>query len=151
MRAAFVVSLAAALCACSSAPKRRPIAAVPAKAKAVVRTAKTYLPEEEKHRAPPADCSDYVRKVFSENGMKLPRTSVEMSKLGSSLGSSADLRMGDLVFFSGEKISKTVGHVGIYVNNGIFIHRPSVGEVRMESLYSDYYRKRYLSARRLID
>jgi cell wall-associated NlpC family hydrolase len=60
--------------------------------------------------------------------------------------------MGDLVFFSGEKISRIVGHVGIYVNNGIFIHlsQPKIG-VRMESLYSDYYRQRYLTARRLIE
>ncbi len=151
MRAALLLTIAAATLACSSAPKRRAIAPVPKQAKAVVRTAKTYLPEEEKHRAPPADCSDYVRKVFSENGIKLPRTSVEMSRVGSSLGSSSDLRMGDLVFFSGEKVSRTVGHVGIYVNNGIFIHRPNVGEVRMESLFSDYFRKRYLSARRVID
>ncbi len=143
-----MVSLAVA---CSSPPKRRAPQPVPKQAKAVVRTAKTYLPEEEKRRTPPIDCSDYVRKVFSENGIKLPRTSVEMSKTGAALGSSSDLRMGDLIFFSGEKVSRTVGHVGIYVNNGIFIHRPNVGEVRMESLYSDYFRKRYLSARRIID
>jgi cell wall-associated NlpC family hydrolase len=59
--------------------------------------------------------------------------------------------MGDLVFFSGEKVGRGVGHVGIYVNNGIFIHvsRPDVG-ARMESLFNDYYRVRYLTARRLI-
>ncbi len=75
-----------------------------------------------------------------------------MSILGKRVKSAKQLRMGDLVFFSGEKISRIVGHVGIYVNNGIFIHlsRPEIG-VRMESLYSDYYRKRYLTARRILN
>jgi len=44
-----------------------------------------------------------------------------------------------------------VGHVAIYVGNGIFIHQANPGEgVRMESLYSDYYRRHYLSARRIV-
>jgi len=59
--------------------------------------------------------------------------------------------MGDLVFFSGEKVSHTVGHVGIYVGNGIFIHMSKSAEgVRMDSMYNDYFRKRYLKARRII-
>lgn len=124
---------------------------VPVLAKAVVRTAKMYLPEEEKKVEPPIDCSDYVRRVFAPHGIRLPRTSQEMARAGKPLASTRELRMGDLVFFSGAKVSRTVGHVGIYVNNGIFIHRPDVGEVRMESLHSDYYRARYLAARRVID
>jgi cell wall-associated NlpC family hydrolase len=56
-----------------------------------------------------------------------------------------------LLFFSGAGGGFHVGHVAIYVNNGIFIHQANPGEgVRMESLYSDYYRKRYLKARRII-
>jgi len=129
---------------------RRVSRIVPPQAKAVVRTAKTYLPEEEKTRPTPKDCSDFVYKVFSEHALKLPRTAVEMSLSGSRVASSKDLRMGDLVFFSGAKVSRAVGHVGIYVNNGIFIHlsKPDAG-VSMESLYSDYYRQRYLTARRV--
>jgi cell wall-associated NlpC family hydrolase len=133
----------------SAAKKPAP---VPAKAKALVRTARAYLPEEtDGRRKQPKDCSDFVLKVFGAHGIKLPRTSAEMAARGKRVASTRDLRMGDLVFFSGERISRTVGHVGIYVNNGIFIHvaRPEVG-VRMESLYSDHYRKRYLTARRLI-
>lgn len=139
----------------SGCAARRPVKPKPAptKAKAVVRTARSYLPEETTgKRKTPKDCSDYVQRVYSENGLKLPRTAVEMSLLGKRIKSSKDLRMGDLVFFSGDRVSRIVGHVGIYVNNGIFIHvsRPEVG-ARMESLFSDYYRKRYLTARRVID
>jgi cell wall-associated NlpC family hydrolase len=60
--------------------------------------------------------------------------------------------MADLLFFSGAGGGSRVGHVAIYINNGIFIHQANPGEgVRMESLYSDYWRKRYLKARRMID
>lgn len=120
--------------------------------KAVVRTAKTYLPEEEKDRPVPKDCSDFVGKVFAENGVKLPRTSEAMSIEGEEVGSSRELRMADLVFFSGKKGGARIGHVGIYINNGIFIHQANPGEgVRQESLHSDHWRKRYLRARRILD
>jgi len=137
---------------CSSVSRLRPRRAlppIPPLAKAVVRTARSYLPDEEKNRRTPRDCSDFVRQVFLENGVDLPRTSLEMSRLGRRVGSARNLRMGDLILFSGEQVSRKVGHVGIYVNNGIFIHLPSSGVVVMESLYSDYYRKRYLGGRRL--
>ena len=100
----------------------------------------------------PKDCSDFVRKVFAENGLQLPRGSAEMAALGTRVRRSGDLRMGDIVLFSGEKIGRKAGHVGIYVGNGIFIHqaKPDMGVV-MESLFSDYYRRRYLGARRLIN
>ncbi|MFA6003278.1 MAG: C40 family peptidase [Elusimicrobiota bacterium] len=137
---------------CSGAQTRRRRAPqpVPPLAKAVLRTARSYLPEEERHRRTPKDCSDFVRSVFSEHGIGLPRTSQEMSLRGERVYSSRDLRMGDLVFFSGEKVSRIVGHVGIYVNNGIFIHFPNTGQVVMESMHSDYYRRRYLTGRRVI-
>lgn len=138
--------------ACRTAPARRAPPPATAAGKAIVRTAKTYLPEEEKGRPIPKDCSDFVGKVFKERGVKLPRTSEEMSRAGTAVASSSDLRMGDLLFFSGSKGGHAVGHVAIYVNNGVFIHQANPGEgVRMESLYSDYYRKRYLKARRIVD
>ncbi len=135
-----------------AAPSPRAPKAAPPLAKAVVRTARSYLPEEEKGRPAPKDCSDFVRKVFAENGLQLPRASAEMASLGRAVRSSKDLRMGDLVLFSGEKAGRTIGHVGIFVGNGIFIHQAkSEAGVVMESLFSDYYRKRYLGARRVID
>ena len=123
-----------------------------AECKAVVRTAKTYLPEEEKQRPLPKDCSDFVGKVFAENKVNLPRTSEAMSIEGEEVGSTRELRMGDLVFFAGKSGGRKIGHVAIYVNNGIFIHQANPGEgVRQESLYSDYWRKRFLRARRILE
>ena len=156
MRGALLTLLPAALLLAAGCgggePRRRTPRPVPAKAKAVVRTARSWLPEEEKKRPLPKDCSDYVGKVYRENGIKLPRGSEDMAEEGEGIESTKDLRMSDLVFFSGKDGGRKVGHVGIYVNNGIFIHQANPGEgVRMESLYSDYYRKRYLRARRIIE
>jgi cell wall-associated NlpC family hydrolase len=151
-RALPLIAVLAVLPACRTAPVRRAHPPATAQGKAVIRTARSYLPEEEKGRPTPKDCSDFVGKVFKENGVRLPRTSQEMSQRGEPVASSADLRMGDLLFFSGAKGGSEVGHVAIYVNNGVFIHQANPGEgVRMESLYSDYYRKRYLKARRVIN
>lgn len=123
-----------------------------AECKAVVRTAKTWLPEEEKARPLPKDCSDFVGKVFAEHKIKLPRASAAMSIEGEEVSSARELRMADLVFFAGKNGGRTVGHVGIYINNGIFIHQANPGEgVRQESMHSDYWRKRYLRARRILD
>ena len=59
--------------------------------------------------------------------------------------------MGDLVFFSGSRISRAVGHVGIYINKGLFIHLTYQEDgVTMDSMYNDYYRHRYLAARRVL-
>jgi cell wall-associated NlpC family hydrolase len=53
------------------------------------------------------------------------------------------LKPGDLVFFDG------LGHVGIYVGNGNFIHAPHSGtRVRIETLRG-WYSSRYDGARRL--
>lgn len=152
LRAVPLVVALLAPAGCGTASKPRHAAAPPPLAKAVVRTARTYLPEEERGRQTPKDCSDFVGKVFKEHGIHLPRTSEEMSRRGEAVASSADLQMGDLLFFSGKDAGAKVGHVAIYVNNGIFIHQANPGEgVRMESMYSDYYRKRYLKARRVIN
>ena len=138
---------------CGSAPTRRAPPPPPSPlAKALIRTARGWLPEEDPKRAPPLDCSDFVGKVFRAHGVSLPRTSYEMSRRGTAVTSSRDLRMGDLLFFSGSRGGRRVGHVAIYDNNGIFIHQANPGEgVRLESLYSDYWRAHYLKARRVIE
>jgi cell wall-associated NlpC family hydrolase len=51
------------------------------------------------------------------------------------------LRPGDLVFFSG------VGHVGIYIGHGRFVHSPRSGKsVEVQKLSSSWYRESYVGA-----
>ena len=94
------------------------------------------------------DCSGLVRYAAEQSlGLKLPRRSAEMARLGESV-KRAELERGDLVFFNtrGQRFS----HVGIYLGDGNFVHAPSTGStVRVESMSKAYWQKRYNGARRL--
>jgi len=89
------------------------------------------------------DCSGFTRFVYSHFGVVLPHFSGGQFSLGRRV-SRAGLRPGDLVFFDG------VGHVGLYIGGGRFIHAPHSGtRVSVESL-NGWYGSRYDGARRLL-
>lgn len=94
------------------------------------------------------DCSGFVRYVFSHAiGLDLPHNSRAQFQTGVKV-QRADLRPGDLVFFH-TRGSKRVSHVGIYLNNGHFIHSPSAGKsVQVSSLNEVYWAHRFVGARR---
>ena len=96
------------------------------------------------------DCSGFVRLVFKDSiGASLPRTAQEMSEVGQRVDTS-QLKPGDLVFFN--TMRRTFSHVGIYLGDNHFMHAPRTGaEVRVESMESRYWVKRYNGARRIID
>jgi cell wall-associated NlpC family hydrolase len=88
------------------------------------------------------DCSGFVRFVYQHFGVRLPHSSYGDFALGRKV-SRQGLRPGDLVFFDG------LGHVGLYVGNGRFIHAPHSGtRVEIDSL-TGWYAGRYDGARRL--
>ena len=94
------------------------------------------------------DCSGFVRYVFQQSiGLDLPSNSTSQFQAGSHVDRDA-LKMGDLVFFrthGGRRIS----HVGIYLDNGLFIHSPSHGKrVRIDHLDESYWAKRFAGAKR---
>nr|DAG51420.1 MAG TPA: 43 kDa tail protein [Caudoviricetes sp.] len=92
------------------------------------------------------DCSGLTQYVFKQLGIKIPRTSLEQSNSGKSV-SKSNLQMGDLIFW--KTTSAKVGHVGMYVGNGQFIHAPnSRSVVKIDSLNNSYYSSRYVNARR---
>ncbi len=94
------------------------------------------------------DCSGLVNHVFREAwGAALPRTSVELSRVGTQV-EKHDLQPGDLVFFN--TLRRTFSHVGIYLGDSKFIHAPSSGgKVRIESMNVSYWKKRFNGARRV--
>jgi len=88
------------------------------------------------------DCSGFVRFVYAHFGITLPHSSYADFDLGRRV-SRKSLRPGDLVFFDG------LGHVGLYVGRGRFIHAPHTGtHVEIDSL-TGWYAGRFDGARRL--
>lgn len=68
-----------------------------------------------------ADCSGFVKSVFANFGVSLPRTSREQANTGSKI-SASDLQPGDLVFYAK---GGTVNHVALYIGGGQVIHASS--------------------------
>jgi len=95
------------------------------------------------------DCSGLVAYVYREGaGLALPRNTLDLSRLGEPIERAA-LKPGDLVFYNTQR--REYSHVGIYLGEDRFIHAPSSnGEVRVENLHADYWKRRYSGARRVI-
>jgi len=93
------------------------------------------------------DCSGFVRYVYQHAlGEDLPTNSVSQFEAGEHVDKSG-LKMGDLVFFKTH--GKRISHVGIYLDNGLFIHSPSRGKrVRIDHLDGSYWAKRFAGAKR---
>ena len=93
------------------------------------------------------DCSSFVQQVFQEHQIALPRTAREQIKVGREVAA-GELQKGDLVFF--QTYASYPSHVGIYLGDGKMIHASSVqGEVTVSDMNSDYYRSRFLGAKRV--
>ena len=93
------------------------------------------------------DCSGYVRYVFANAGIYLPRTADAQYEVGMPV-SRGELIPGDLVFFS--TYDYGASHVGIYLGDGSFINASSSRGVAVDSLYSSYWGSCYIGARRVI-
>jgi len=94
------------------------------------------------------DCSGLVQYVFNTAaGAAVPRTTGSQAAAGRR-GSQRELRAGDLVFFN--TLGRAYSHVGIYLGDGQFVNAPSSGgQVRVDSMHSPYFKKRFNSARSL--
>lgn len=94
------------------------------------------------------DCSGFTTYIFKKFNVRLARTASEQFSGGIKV-EKEDLQPGDLVFFTTYK--KGASHVGIYIGNNQFIHASSGSnghKVVITSLDLNYYKKRYLGARR---
>ena len=88
------------------------------------------------------DCSGFTRFVYAHFGISLPHYSGAQFDLGHRV-LRGHLRPGDLVFFDG------LGHVGIYIGGGQFIHAPHTGDVVKISSMTGWYDSTYVGARRI--
>jgi cell wall-associated NlpC family hydrolase len=121
----------------------------------VVRTAEEYLGVRYRlgGTTPRAfDCSGFVRYVFAQHGINLPRTAHEQAAVGNA-PFPGDLQPGDLLFFYGGHGAQ---HIAIYVGGDSIIHASSsAGRVKLDRLSGKgaertWFDERLIAVRRLL-
>ena len=89
------------------------------------------------------DCSGLIAYSFAQIGVSLPHHAAAQYGYGAAV-SREELQPGDLVFFNG------LGHAGIYIGGGQFIHAPHTGDVvKISSLYEGWYASTWVGGRRI--
>jgi len=89
------------------------------------------------------DCSGFIMYVFAQVGVYLPHHAASQFAYGTPV-SRDQLAAGDLVFFDG------LGHAGIYIGGGQFVHAPHTGDVvKISSIYESWYSATWVGGRRL--
>lgn len=107
------------------------------------------------------DCSGFTMYVYKKFGISMPHGAQSQSKLGKKVSANKNsasslkenLQLGDLVLFLDYETMDEIGHCGIYIGNGKFIHASSGSGycVKINSLLpGEYYNTRYCGARRVI-
>ena len=90
------------------------------------------------------DCSGLTMYVFAQIGVSLPHYAAAQYGLGRAV-SKSELQPGDLVFFRG------LGHMGMYIGGGNFIHAPRTGDVvKISSINEPYRVANWVGARRVL-
>lgn len=123
----------------------------------VVRTARQYLGVRYVlgGETPAAfDCSGFVRWVFAQHGIALPRTAHEQAAFGEAPGAGEPLEPGDLLFFYGGNGAQ---HIAMYVGRDTIIHASSrsrrVKLDRFAGKYnpnSSWFGERLIAVRRIL-
>jgi cell wall-associated NlpC family hydrolase len=88
------------------------------------------------------DCSGLVSYVYSRVGITIPHNAAQQFRYGTPVPRDA-LAPGDLVFFD------RLRHNGIYLGDGRFVHATTPGGVKIARLDDDWFRQRWVGARRL--
>ena len=107
------------------------------------------------------DCSGFTMYVYDHFGISMRHGAQAQAKLGEVVNADKsskssllnNLEVGDLVFFLDYETMDEIGHCGIYIGNGEFIHASSGSGycVKINSLLpGEYYNTRYCAARRVI-
>lgn len=122
------------------------------KADAIIATGNKYLGKPYVYGASVTqtnsfDCSSFTMRVFQENGVTLPRTSVAQSQVGTTV-SLSNVRKGDLVFFDTD-FDGVINHVAIAMNSTTLLHSQSSIGVSISSL-NTYWQPRVVKVTRVL-
>ena len=96
------------------------------------------------------DCTGFTYYVYNACGYSLSRSCSVQAKSGTAV-SKADLKAGDLLLFN-NGANGSIGHVGIYIGDGTFIHAANSRRgVVTDTINSGYYDTYYYQARRIVN
>ncbi len=98
------------------------------------------------------DCSGFTMYVYKHFGINLPHgaTSQYKSGKGTKITKQEDLETGDIVFLTEYETGEGIGHCGIYIGNGSFIHASTTTNTVTISNLSTIYEGRFYAGLRLI-
>nr|WP_246079168.1 C40 family peptidase [Paenibacillus piri] len=136
--------------ALSSAPAHAAsVTAQSSKAAGIIQTGQRFKGVRYQFGAPAGrtdvfDCSSFTQYVFKKNGINLPRSSQQQSKVGRFVPKN-QLQPGDLVFFY-----SPIHHVGIYMGNGKVLHTYGKPGVTVSDMNSGWWKTHYNTARRVL-
>lgn len=95
------------------------------------------------------DCSSFIQYIFKKNGISLPRSSKQQSKVGVKV-SKSNLKAGDLVF-SDTNGDGVINHVSLYIGNGKLLHTYRVGiGVTISTFKGSTWDRKFVTARRVL-
>lgn len=122
------------------------------KANSVIATGKKYLGAKYLYGASinqtnAFDCSSFTKRVFQENGINLPRTSIEQAQIGTPIAIT-NIRKGDLIFFD-TNYDKVINHVAIVIDESTIIHCATSTGVTISNL-NTYWKPRVAKVRRVL-
>ena len=90
------------------------------------------------------DCSGLTMYAYGKAGIALPHYTGDQWNEGRHV-SESELQPGDLIFFEAN-----LGHMGMYLGGGQFIHAPHTGDVVRIASLSGWYQQEYAGAVRLV-
>jgi len=137
---------------------------------ALKQLAKPYKYGAKKHEIGKVfDCSSFTQYVYRRIGIELPRSTILQAECGQTIPARKkspyfkknDLQIGDLLFFKGtkghfnKKFPNGIGHVIMYLGNGMFIHASGSGpkknqKIKLETFNNVINRKDFQIAKRII-
>ena len=96
------------------------------------------------------DCSGFTMYVYKHFGISLPHGATSQSKVssGTKITSQSKLKAGDIVFLNDYETGVGIGHCGIYIGDGNFIHASTTTYTVIISSLNTTYAGRFYSAMR---